>query len=180
MDAPTAACGNQGAPTALWLCASHHVPLSTCTHQREALSVYPAEEGLNVVRNPSLFCLGWCLVVQPSNHKDTAYRKSYSIALKTCAYFASKKKKIVLQVEAAFFVNLLKLILIWMQGGRCGELSSSCFISNFNCSTSPAFDLQSDVPSCGPGIILTTTAHSYLIIFKHPDPFIECKSHEWG
>lgn len=90
------------------------------------------------------------------------------------------KKKIVLQVEAAFFVNLLKLILIWMQGGRCGELSSSCFISNFNCSTSPAFDLQSDVPSCGPGIILTTTAHSYLIIFKHPDPFIDYKSHEWG
>lgn len=44
------------------------------------------------------------------------------------------------------------------------------FYFPFNCSASPIFDLQSDALNSGTCIILITIAHSYLIIFKHPDP----------
>lgn len=167
MDAPTAVCGSQGALTAACLCASHHIPLSKGTHQREALSVHPAGEGLNIVKNPVII-------------KIQLTASHISLLWKPVLILPVKKKKKKRLYNQKLPLTLLKLILIWMQGGRCGELSNFCFISHLNCSTSPVLDLQLDVLSSGTGIILTTTAHSYLIIFKHPGPFIDYRSHEWG
>lgn len=132
--------------------------------QTAALAVRPAQHGQESI--PILAELAPSSLIHWS-----AYSRSYFLALKTYARFLSWKKKRLRSLQAAHFGNLLKLILFWMQGWSFGGLSVLVLVLfPVNCSVSPIFDLQSDVPNSGTGIILITIAHSYLIIFKHPDP----------